>query len=317
MEYRNFTFVYHNTTNSTVDSLSSLDLSVWFITTIIVAVLGSVLITFLLTTLFSHRQLRTSSGICVANYMFIELMLCAVETPLHALPVYFRITIFNCTALVCSLQTFNHANNWAAVLLAVNRFIALVYPYRYTKSFSRGYATIGIPMMWMYIFLCSIPFYSQTAVKLGYLPSGACSVIRANGSYFFVMGSLNTYLPIGIMGILYAFLFCMKNMSVKVNIAGINTPRNYRRQRRLQMIKVLFLTFVINCLCLIPVPILNQFYPGVWRNNPRALLWTRTLAIGGYALNPLTFFMVSGDYRRGAKRAFGNWTASGSNSQRN
>ncbi|XP_055332331.1 histamine H2 receptor-like [Paramacrobiotus metropolitanus] len=230
--------------------------------------------------------------------MFIELLMCCCACPLYFVIPYSPTSNLSCVVVASVFQTLNHANNWAGVLLALNRLVALVFPYHYTGKFSKFFAALGIPLMWSYIFIGSIPLYNQTAVTNGLTSSGVCAIIQTFGLYSVVIGSCNTYLPICIMGAAYLAILINQKRAVRGRV-GTEQPVRNNVERRLTMTKILFSTFLVNCVCLFPAPLIMHFYPLVWRSEARATLWVRTAGLAGYAVNPVLFFAISRDYRKG------------------
>ena len=136
----------------------------WLIVSSLLCISGTilnVLILAVLITLSRSGQHRSSCHWQVTHLIVIDLIQCAVTLPLDMLvsrfPRFF--TPLECTFQRVPFITLECAGHWAACLVALNRFIALVLPTHYQKLCGHEWSDLGsIVGSWVIGLLLNIPY---------------------------------------------------------------------------------------------------------------------------------------------------------------
>ncbi|XP_055337120.1 allatostatin-A receptor-like [Paramacrobiotus metropolitanus] len=271
--------------NRSLHLVSPQELKAWFALTTAFGIVGAVLTLLLFMIMVILNKFRTGSGIMISHSQLIDFIICSILNPVQNVTILQiqsgRYTLIDCRFVQFTQILFVFVGNWSAVLLAGNRFVAIVLPLHYGKVTTRWALALGITTAWIISLACSVPMYFNVGVVLGMQPTGACGTVQISGHFFQSVGIVSTYFPIALLGAMYMTVFLQQKLC----------KREAKRQReamrkRVALAKALCCSFLWYCLCMLPAPVLINFFPDVWRHEFRLLMWTRTLLIIGYAANP-------------------------------
>ncbi|XP_055330402.1 allatostatin-A receptor-like [Paramacrobiotus metropolitanus] len=275
--------------------VSQQELYAWFTVTIVVGAIGAIFTCCLLMIMIVLNKFQTGSGIMIAHSQIVDFIICTILNIVQNATILQvqsgRFTPIDCRTVQFLQMLFVFVGNWSAVFLAANRFVAIVMPFYYKKVTTHWTLALSLLTAWAISLGCSLPMYLNFNVVLGMQPTGACGTLKITGPFFGIMGFVSTYLPIALLGVLYITLFLLQKFS-RFTERYRTEPSERQREshrRRIALAKVLFCSFLWYCLCMLPPPILINFYPDVWRREFRLLMWTRTLLMVGYAVNPHRF----------------------------
>ncbi|XP_055349167.1 uncharacterized protein LOC129596037 [Paramacrobiotus metropolitanus] len=263
------------------------------------------MIVLLMMTMSKLRKLTTFSGRLILQSLTIDLAFCLIANPMINVPIYLtqihREFIYHCIPASFALIVVIHAGSWTGMALSVNRFFAIVAPFWSKKFQSQRYAII-VPICVLCVAIgCNIPPLYSAGLTHGRLQSGGCGWVHKDGATVSLIGTIGTYLPLGVMFVIYSILFVVVELTKVSNrrqsMAGGDLPQNRMLQRRLRITKALCLSFIWYCICTLPPAILVMFYAEWWNTEIRWLLCTKTAQVLAYAASPVFFFAVNGQYR--------------------
>ncbi|OQV12346.1 hypothetical protein BV898_13374 [Hypsibius exemplaris] len=289
----------------------------WFSFTISVCVMGSCLLVLMLVSSLCNTRLYRGSKVLIMHLLVIQLCLCGVTFPLLNLNSLATLTAhyggfrMQCSLFYLANVATIHAENWAALLLAVNRFVALALPHLYSDFVSRKSLCLMIFTPWLIGISNSIPIYFGHGVDISRTPSGTCN-IRTNGDLYgaVIWPAVGAYTPIALMGIIYFALFlrlvlarciCIKDHMHTAGSCECERMKR-KRMRQVDLAKILVVSYVWHCMCFLPAPILLTLFPQLYAQFVMLPEWTiGTLMPCGYAASPVIFLSLSSDYRIGLR----------------
>ncbi|OQV12417.1 hypothetical protein BV898_13293 [Hypsibius exemplaris] len=293
-------------------------LRVWFILTISVSLFGSVLLVLLLSASCRFRELLLrGSCILIFHSMLIQLLICAVICPILNISSYLTLinntTLVHCPTLIFFNTASDHTDNWAALFLAVNRFVAIVSPHHYDAWVSRKVLICMIIIPWLIGISDSLPVYFGIGGQTIIGPAGCAFETDVDGFYGTLWFVIGAYIPIGLMGIIYTILFVRigtanrnrPNLAVPFEPNGQNARLSTTQKRQISIAKMLIGSFAWYCICFLPGPIIVSLFPGVYAVDQMLRLWiSGLLGLCGFAGCPIIFLASSADYRTGVKGLF-------------
>ncbi|XP_055332329.1 uncharacterized protein LOC129584238 [Paramacrobiotus metropolitanus] len=283
-------------------------LYLWFSVSMLIGLIGGFLILMLLTVMYKQKKLTRGSGLLIAHAQCIDFIMCTMENPLQnsglLLQALHTSTGVNCPFARFSLISMQAVGNWSAVFLALNRFVAVVIPHHYQKVATQPVLIGKIVLSWSIGLAITVPHYVlKLGVEFGLSPTGACVILKMDAFLFRVISALVFYLPIGIVGALYVVIF-LKGLYLKrrilVHPEARRAPMPVVMKKRLQVARMLMWTFIWYCICYFPATFLPGFFYHVYKDDKRIEFWAKTLLYLGYAMNPVFFFAMSSEYRKGA-----------------
>ncbi|OQV24159.1 hypothetical protein BV898_02109 [Hypsibius exemplaris] len=276
----------------------------WFGAIVSVHLLGSILLALLIAASFHSKELLRGSCILIFHIMLIELLICAITNPLLNVTAYLHLNRqfahVNCRALILLNATSQHALNWASLLLAVNRFVAIVHPHQYERWVSKVAVTSMIIIPWLVGLADTLPVYFGIGGDI-LLGSAGCAfktnIDEIYGTIWFVIGA---YIPIGLMGVIYLTLglrILASNRSrqrinrlIPVDAVSTMARVTAAQKRQLSFAKMLIGSSVWYLICFLPGPIIVSRFPHLYGigNPPIMRLWiSGLLALCGYAGCPV------------------------------
>lgn len=130
--------------------------------------------------------------------------------------------------------------------------------------------------------------------------AGSCTFVSAGqlGLFFYIVG---IYAPLFLVGLCYTALFSVllyrrilagfRVESVEnQHVASLLRKTNFRR---IILAKMLFVSFILYCLCYLPAPVMNSYYTQTYRANPLIFAWLRIIQMGGAVLTPVRYSRIS------------------------
>ncbi|OQV23083.1 hypothetical protein BV898_03129 [Hypsibius exemplaris] len=297
----------------------------WFGFSVICCFIGSTSLLLLLATSFHVKRLRTGSNLLVIHLVLIDLLNCGISFPINIITTYQALTIdghpshpvrLDCRHFLYMTFTLIHAETWAGLALAINRFVALTQPHHYRRLTSKVGLTLLIAIPWLAGLGLNLPTYLEL-VELTFIfqnaPIERCTMGGLSSGYGKILALINSFIPYGLMGVIYIVLggtLLVKSFRLKIgnwlNGAQANeatTAARVARVRRGLLVKILIVTYLWHCLCFLPPPILLSSFPSLARRY--VVFWqlwlVKTLALCGYMVTPFAFLALNADYRKGLK----------------
>jgi hypothetical protein len=262
----------------------------WIITVLLTNTLGTLVNILLLLALVIHRPLRRSSSCAlIAHCVVIDLYTTAVTVPTATIPVYLSAT-YNLPKHFCKYQSLfifmaYGAGMYASSILAIHRLVATIFP-RYFKVLTRKpIIACMIVLPWIVTMTLNVFPAVESGLKLSRAnSSGGCSYISTrkneNGPIF-LYTIFGTYFPTAVMGISYLIVL----LKTSIDLRAKRVSQALRR--RLEISRMLFLSFLWHCIAIYPIIILITFFPKELAANVPLLLVSRWMSNSFSAINPV------------------------------
>ncbi|XP_055335848.1 protein trapped in endoderm-1-like [Paramacrobiotus metropolitanus] len=292
-------------------SAVTVQLTIWFTAQLGLSLGGSALFMLLLLVMYRLNKLQTGSGLLIAHSLVIELVYCLLMSPITTIQAfcqYFQVPFYyNCRWIGFFLILILYTEHWSGVMLALNRFIAVLLPHAYKKVSSKKGSAVAMGFAWTMSFFLNLTTL-QFIPGLQYTRQSAtsCRWVGGDGVAFRIVGLLGTYIPIIIQTTCYGSLFLIfqvKKFRETPSANGGERPCA-SVQKRLAMTKALCFSFLWYCACILPPAIMTQIDTGAWKQNLALLQYSRTSQLLGYAISPVFFFAVNDNYRSALKQEF-------------
>ncbi|OWA53942.1 hypothetical protein BV898_18366 [Hypsibius exemplaris] len=276
------------------------ELTAWIATTLTISFVGALNNILTLRVTRSAKLGKAGVNLLIFHFVAINLLMCLVTLPIAIFIMLAKrdgwfLPMTTCGYFNALFTTNLSVINWSDAGLALNRLVALYLPHRY-KAWSSTAANRAIIMgSWLTSLGIALPF-TFSAGGQGTILSvlGLCN-ITATGPLGAFLSSMITYVSYAISGtgsllILWkCFGFSrLRTRDVVPDRSG-NAAAKYRTtQRRLNMAKMLLLTFLWNGICAFPAYVINRIFPYLYGTNPVSVMWVRTLTVCQYAFTPVS-----------------------------
>ena len=284
-------------------------LALWFGMMAFLSVLGGICNFTLLATILSSKKLRTGCGILIAHELFLDgtisgvhMFILSISTvylaPYHELSPKF------CRDTFWPYYIFITASIWNAVLIGVNRFIAIVFPLNYHYVSGKTGTGLIILVIWLLGVLITLPNYIGIEGTLqSSKPWGSCGTKVLNPVLHSWLSTSGNTCPLITLGGLYIVTFAIafrRQMLQKRKVAreeGAEIERavkpNAMLKRRMKSAKIMFRAYLWYTISFIPAPLTYALFPVEYSTIPLLSLFLRTSLLLGYATVPVSCF-----YRR-------------------
>ena len=224
--------------------------------------------------ILSENSLRKGSGILVFNVLMLYSIFSIVQSLLIVSLYRIHIAKSQLPSWFCTGFNFfnlflSSATNWAEALVALNRLIAIYFPFSYTIWISKVslFCNIAFTLVFSLV-IAVLPVFVITG-NYPLLSSGACRFL-ANENWGVALFTLTVYLPIVFQGVSYILLFSKISYVTlrrhgRVHTNDGTSDRNvieekiFRQQTVLA--KLFFAAYVWFCLCYLCAPVLLNVYP--------------------------------------------------------
>ena len=182
--------------------------------------------------------------------------------------------------------------NWCDAGLVLNRCFALYLPHHYRRVSSHGVSLSMIVAYWVLAIAFVLPIsLGVDGSGLMQSPIGVCSVSQRS-----VLGQVPSvilsYLPYSITGsgvilILGKSIVMARNQRRKVQLQSSSGRRDSALRRRLNVSRMLALTFLWMAACAVPGYVILLQFPYLLRTNPVSILWIKTCAVCQFCFTPV------------------------------
>ncbi|GAV08319.1 hypothetical protein RvY_18032 [Ramazzottius varieornatus] len=301
--------------------ISQAELSLWFYSELLVTVIGVILnfVTFVM--ILRTSSLRAGSGILIMHQAFSYGAICLVDFLLNPFFVYLqfhnRLVIPSSVCLYSEAvaDIFLQVPYWAMAILALNRLIAVSFPYHYPRFTTKPAVYSCIGFCWFMALVSVIPISLGWTGHFHMSASGRCSHIpNAIGvpyeSFLTVAQRIvsgGSYILIGLKIIgLHIQRRRNKNVAPEKNNSRRKACQEGTMKRRMDIVKMLFASYLWFQACSLPLVVIVTYYPRIYR-VPSANLWLRFLSICQFSLDPIIFYILNKEFRQGYHRLFRTW----------
>ena len=230
---------------------------------------------------------KSSSSPLIMHCIIIDLYITLVAAPAVIIPFYLGPT-YPLPESVCKYQSLYMYNAYAAgmvasCVVALHRLIATMLP-NYFKLFTKRFAIFFMVILpWIVATLINIFPAIGVGTKIVRSPtSGGCVVVTLTGSSMLVASIFGYYLPTVLMGVAYVIVLGKTSYEVYYRK---KVSRSLRR--RLEISRMLFVSFLWHCLTVYPSVIIMTFYLKELIANYQLQLTIKWLGNSFSAVNPV------------------------------
>ncbi|OQV25379.1 hypothetical protein BV898_01057 [Hypsibius exemplaris] len=301
---------------------SSLAATSWFGVSMSASVGSSSMLIILLLTSLRHQKMRKGTGTLIIHLMLMQLTLCLIYFPIEDITTYLALRSIpvriDCEALLILRLGTMYSENWASLLLALNRFIALELPHFYQRILTRNALIAMIIFPWIVGLGSTLWVHFGTVgvdlIQLP-LPYGYCASRVTKGVNGTILVAIGAYGPLLFMGLIYSNL-CYRLMVTRSqgthrSSVGpiIHNKESSRlvgaRARQKALAKMLIVSFLWYCVFFLPGPLVVTTFPALTKRFVICYPWLRTMNLFGYAASPFIFLLLNAEYQATVGRLFG------------
>ncbi|XP_055340863.1 somatostatin receptor type 5-like [Paramacrobiotus metropolitanus] len=274
----------------------------------IIAGLGTILFILLIMVIIRGRFYRTGCGALILHEILLETSVVAIHIPLNILNIHSGhrgfFTPRDCAGIHFPFITTLMITNWAQFSLALNRFVATLYPHMYWRWVTKTAIAAQIAAVWVFgLVLTAPPLFGVVGTYgLDKTWNNCAILLHTVGPYPKIVGTLGVYLPTGLLMVLYLIMFirlqCCSPQRVQNN--QMRSDRQGQFDRRVKMAKLLCGISLWYNACYHPQNILSILRVPMYEQSVAGLqLWLRTVYLCGYVMTPMFFFSLNKDYQTG------------------
>ncbi|OWA52607.1 hypothetical protein BV898_17055 [Hypsibius exemplaris] len=289
-----------------VPSIQRSSLRLWFAIFLALSLVGIINNGVLFLVIIRSRTLRSGAGVLILHGIVNCFITCAVHNPIVGVLIYGDNFWFARPRDICKYVHFllgltQFANNWAEASLAVNRLIAVIFPFAYKTWSTRKVTGMMIIICWAISAACLIPYLFEAGGKFGPTDQGQCVVQMLSK-----LGSIPTviaiYLPYGIVGLIAVAVFAF--LTVRTVRGGRvdgplrpGSPQSVSYRRRLAVTKMLLISFLFDMTCSVTQPMVQAAFPAFYAASPLLRLWLRLWLAVQFPATPVILLAYSKEYR--------------------
>ncbi|XP_055350324.1 uncharacterized protein LOC129596943 [Paramacrobiotus metropolitanus] len=266
---------------------------------------GVLLSTSLFLTIIMRPNLRTGSGILIAHQQLLNVLQTGIGNPFYIVVGWVvwlggvSITGINCTAMHFFCQLFICVETWSSVFLAVNRFVAIIYPHQYRLISSNAAVAGFITASWCISAAIEIPALLGIGSYFGFRQFD-CGYIRVTDHNMVVMhGVVGIWFPLAVQALLYAAIVI--NHRQKEEESRITMVQ----KKRFKLFRLLFGSYLWYVACYIPFMVTIYGFPRFWFADKLRAGWFMVLQEIGYAGSPVFLLLMNKDVMKNAKEGVG------------
>ena len=282
-----------NTSNSsTADHPSLIG---WSTTYFSLCVIAACTNSALLIAVIRDRNSTLATRILIGNLAIAALLLSVIFFPGAAITILVRTYVSTqspnfCAIFSAILFTVQASICWAEVCIAVNRLVAICFPYHYNLHWKGQKSSILlIAGAWTISVIIGALVGTGTGAKIVSVADGNCGMRAMNNFGQFVIFSVNI-IPYGIASlcsvVIFATVWC-RARSAKVGPRNDQRERNIKR--RLVVARAITASIIWCLICTIPLMIITTKFPYLIARDPALARWLKLLYVSEYAVNPVSF----------------------------
>ncbi|KFQ54899.1 neuromedin-U receptor 2 [Pelecanus crispus] len=279
----------------------------------IVGVVGNFLVCLVI---LKHRNMKTPTNYYLFSLAISDLLVLLFGMPLEVYEMWsnypFLFGPVGCYLKTALFETVCFASILSVTTVSVERYIAILHPFRAKLESTRKRALRTIMVLWVLSVLFALPNTGTHGIMLQYFPNGTlvpgsatCTVVMPMWIYNCIVqitSFLFYVLPMGVISVLY-YLMGLRlkgDKSLEVEEMAVNVQRPSRKSVT-KMLSVLVMVFAI---CWAPFHIDRLFFSFVveW-TEPLANVFNLIHVVSGVffylssAVNPIIYNLLSQRFR--------------------
>uniref|UniRef100_F7GL82 Neuromedin U receptor 2 n=1 Tax=Monodelphis domestica TaxID=13616 RepID=F7GL82_MONDO len=266
----------------------------------LVGVTGNLLVCLVI---LKHQTMKTPTNYYLFSLAISDLLVLLFGMPLEIYEMWYNYP-FLFGPVGCNFKT--------CTTVSVERYVAILYPFRAKLESTRHRALRILVILWIFSILFSLPNTGIHGIKVYHFPNGTlipesatCTVVRPMWIYNFIIqvtSFLFYVLPMAVMSILY-YLMGLR-LRGDQSLEAEEMAANVQRPSRKSVTKMLFILVLVFAICWTPFHVDRLFFSFVEE-------WTESLAsvfnlvhvISGVffylssAVNPIIYNLLSHRFR--------------------
>ncbi|XP_014702431.2 neuromedin-U receptor 2 [Equus asinus] len=291
----------------------SLPVTVVYALIFVVGVVGNLLVCLVI---LRHQTMKTPTNYYLFSLAVSDLLVLLLGMPLEVYEMWrnypFLFGSVGCYFKTALFETVCFASILSVTTVSVERYVAIVHPFRAKLESTRRRALKIIGILWGLSFLFSLPNTSIHGIKLHYFPNGSlvpgsatCTVIKPMWIYNFIIqitSFLFYILPMTVISILY-YLMGLR-LRKEQHLEADEVTANVQRPSRKSVTKMLFVLVLVFAICWIPFHVDRLFFSFVeeWTESLAAVFNLIHVVSGVFfylssAVNPIIYNVLSHRFR--------------------
>ncbi|KAM8799017.1 neuromedin-U receptor 2 [Eudromia elegans] len=279
----------------------------------VVGVVGNFLVCLVI---IKHRNMKTPTNYYLFSLAVSDLLVLLFGMPLEVYEMWsnypFLFGPVGCYFKTALFETVCFASILSVTTVSVERYVAILHPFRAKLESTRKRALRTIVVLWVLSVLFALPNTSTHGIMLQYFPNGTlvpgsatCTVVRPMWIYNCIVqitSFLFYVLPMGVISVLY-YLMGLRlkgDKSLEVEEMAVNVQKPSRKS----VTKMLFVLVMVFAICWAPFHIDRLFFSFVveW-TEPLANIFNLIHVISGVffylssAVNPIIYNLLSQRFR--------------------
>ncbi|NXA46311.1 NMUR2 protein, partial [Nothocercus julius] len=279
----------------------------------IVGVVGNFLVCLVI---IKHRNMKTPTNYYLFSLAVSDLLVLLFGMPLEVYEMWsnypFLFGPVGCYFKTALFETVCFASILSVTTVSVERYVAILHPFRAKLESTRKRALRTIVVLWVLSVLFALPNTSTHGIMLQYFPNGTlvpgsatCTVVRPMWIYNCIVqitSFLFYVLPMGVISVLY-YLMGLRlkgDKSLEVEEMAVNVQKPSRKS----VTKMLFVLVMVFAICWAPFHIDRLFFSFVveW-TEPLANIFNLIHVVSGVffylssAVNPIIYNLLSQRFR--------------------
>ncbi|NWX23776.1 NMUR2 protein, partial [Aegotheles bennettii] len=279
----------------------------------VVGVVGNFLVCLVI---LKHRNMKTPTNYYLFSLAVSDLLVLLFGMPLEVYEMWsnypFLFGPVGCYFKTALFETVCFASILSVTTVSVERYIAILYPFRAKLESTRKRALRTIVVLWVLSVLFALPNTGTHGIMLQYFPNGTlvpgsatCTVVMPMWIYNCIIqitSFLFYVLPMGVISVLYYLmgLRLKEDKSVEVEEMAMNVQRPSRKS----VTKMLFVLVMVFAICWAPFHVDRLFFSFVveW-TEPLANIFNLIHVVSGVffylssAVNPIIYNLLSQRFR--------------------
>ncbi|NXD09338.1 NMUR2 protein, partial [Nothocercus nigrocapillus] len=266
--------------------------------------------------IIKHRNMKTPTNYYLFSLAVSDLLVLLFGMPLEVYEMWsnypFLFGPVGCYFKTALFETVCFASILSVTTVSVERYVAILHPFRAKLESTRKRALRTIVVLWVLSVLFALPNTSTHGIMLQYFPNGTlvpgsatCTVVRPMWIYNCIVqitSFLFYVLPMGVISVLY-YLMGLRlkgDKSLEVEEMAVNVQKPSRKS----VTKMLFVLVMVFAICWAPFHIDRLFFSFVveW-TEPLANIFNLIHVVSGVffylssAVNPIIYNLLSQRFR--------------------
>ncbi|KFO90287.1 Neuromedin-U receptor 2 [Buceros rhinoceros silvestris] len=279
----------------------------------VVGVIGNFLVCLVI---LKHRNMKTPTNYYLFSLAISDLLVLLFGMPLEVYEMWsnypFLFGPIGCYLKTALFETVCFASILSVTTVSVERYIAILHPFRAKLESTRKRALRTIVVLWVLSVLFALPNTGTHGIMLQYFPNGTlvpgsatCTVVMPMWIYNCIVqitSFLFYLLPMGVISVLYYLMGLRLKGDTSLEVEEMTV--NVQRPSRKSVTKMLFVLVMVFAICWAPFHIDRLFFSFVveW-TEPLANIFNLIHVVSGVffylssAVNPIIYNLLSQRFR--------------------